>query len=207
MQIKVKDNIKEFTKGLNNVQKKQIPFALSVAINNTLFDMKKTNERKIDTIFEGGATRYTKRQFRFKKSTKRDPVGIFFITKEGEQYLKYQIDGGIRTPRGSAVIVPFKKNVRLNKFGNLSKAKSPQALLAKNNVFSANIKGVGGIYQRSKYMKSIQNSKVKLLLAYEDQTNYTNPRYPFYETNKKIANRVFGRNFKRALARALKTAR
>jgi hypothetical protein len=207
MQIKVKDNIKEFTKGLSRVQKQQIPFATSVAINNTLFDMKKTNERKLATIFEGGVTAYTKRQFRFSKSTKRLPVGVFFITDEGEQYLKYQIDGGIRTPRGSAVIVPFKKNVRLNKFGNLSKAKSPQALLAKNNVFSANIKGVGGIYQRSKYMKSIKNSKVKLLLAYEDQTHYRNPRYPFYETNTKIADRVFGRNFKRALERALKTAR
>jgi hypothetical protein len=207
MQIKIKDNIKQFTKGLNSVQKKQIPFATSMAINSTLFDMKKTNERKIDMIFEGGATSYTKRQFRFQKSTKRKPVGFFFITPEGEQYLKFQIDGGVRTPRKRAVVVPFKKNIRLNKFGNLTKAKAPQALLDKPNVFSANIKGVGGIYQRSKYVKKIKNSRVKLLLAYEDQTNYRNPRYPFYETNTKIADRVFGRNFKRALARALKTAR
>ena len=207
MQIKIKDNIKEFTRGLNKFQKKQIPFATSMAINSTLFDMKKSNERKIDMIFDGGATRFTKQQFLFKKSTKQNLVGFFYITKKGEEYLKYQIQGGIRTPNRRAMAVPYTKNIRLNKFGNLSRAKKPRTLLDKPNVFSANIKGVAGIYQRGKYVKSIKNSRIKLLLAYEDQVNYKNPKYPFYETNSKIANKVFGRNFKRALKRAIATAK
>ena len=41
MQIKIKDNIKQFTKGLSKVQKKQIPFATTQSINNTLFGLKK----------------------------------------------------------------------------------------------------------------------------------------------------------------------
>ena len=41
MQIKIKDNIKQFTKGLSKVQQKQIPFATAQAINGTLFGLKK----------------------------------------------------------------------------------------------------------------------------------------------------------------------
>ncbi len=41
MQIKIKDNSKEFAKQLSDTHKKQIPFATSQAINTTLFALKK----------------------------------------------------------------------------------------------------------------------------------------------------------------------
>ena len=50
MQVSVKSNIKEITKWTTNAQKKQIPFATSVAINNTLFDLKKEMEILFPTL-------------------------------------------------------------------------------------------------------------------------------------------------------------
>ena len=48
MQVSVKSNVKEITKWTTNAQKKQIPFATSVAINNTLFDLKKEMSKQMD---------------------------------------------------------------------------------------------------------------------------------------------------------------
>ena len=52
MQIKIKDNIKQFSKGLTKFEKKQIPFATAQGINSTLFglkkEMSKQAEKKLD---------------------------------------------------------------------------------------------------------------------------------------------------------------
>ena len=39
--IKVKDNIKQFTKGMNRKQREQVPFAVATALNATAFDLRK----------------------------------------------------------------------------------------------------------------------------------------------------------------------
>ena len=41
MQININTNIKEVTKGMSSIQKKQIPFAAANAINTTLFELRK----------------------------------------------------------------------------------------------------------------------------------------------------------------------
>ena len=41
MQIKIKDNIKEFKKGLDKVAKQKLPQITRSAVNNTLFGLRK----------------------------------------------------------------------------------------------------------------------------------------------------------------------
>ena len=67
MQVSVKSNIKEITKWTTNAQKKQIPFATSVAINNTLFDLKKEMAKQMDKKLDR-PTPFTKRGFFIKKA-------------------------------------------------------------------------------------------------------------------------------------------
>ena len=56
MQINVKSNIKEITKFTTTVQKKQIPFATSRALNDTAFNIARKDLPKFaNRIFTGGA--------------------------------------------------------------------------------------------------------------------------------------------------------
>ena len=41
IKIDLRSNIKEFTRGLDNISRKQVPFATSRALNNTAFDLRK----------------------------------------------------------------------------------------------------------------------------------------------------------------------
>ena len=71
MQIKIKDNIKQFTKGLSSFEKKQIPFAVATGINTTLFglrkEMGKQTVKKLDR-----PTPATQKGFTIKKANKRN---------------------------------------------------------------------------------------------------------------------------------------
>ena len=66
------------------------------------------------------------------------------------EYLRFQIEGGTRTPKGRAIAVPT-SNVKLNRYGNLAGGQGRiKRLLAKKNVFQGTIGGVAGIWQRPK---------------------------------------------------------
>ena len=117
MQINVKSNIKEITKFTTNVQKKQIPFATSVAINNTLFDLKKEMAKQMDKKLDR-PTPFTKRGFFINKAKKNLLVGVLLMKDIVANYMQYQIEGGTRNT-GKRIPVPYQPNARLNKFGNI----------------------------------------------------------------------------------------
>mgnify|MGYP005715588803 CR=1 FL=1 len=96
MQVNVKTNIKEISKNLTRDQKKQVPFASAMAINNTLFqlrkEMGKQTRKKLDR-----PTKFTQNGFVVQKAKKQNLKGMLFLKDAVEKYLKFQIDGGIRS--------------------------------------------------------------------------------------------------------------
>ena len=200
MQIKIKDNIKQFTKGLSSFEKKQLPFAGATGINTTLFglrkEMGKQTVKKLDR-----PTPAPQQGFTIKKANKRNLTGALAIKDFVADYLKYQIDGGIRQT-GKKIPVPYTQNARLNKFGNIPN-KRKGLIKRPTKQFIAKIGGVSGVFQRS----GRGGKQVKLLIAFEDSVTYDKKPFPFYKIGKGYINSVYSRNLARAFAKAMRTAR
>ena len=196
MQVNVKTNIKEISKNLTRDQKKQVPFASAMAINNTLFqlrkEMGKQTRKKLDR-----PTKFTQNGFVVQKAKKQNLKGMLFLKDAVEKYLKFQIDGGVRST-GKYIPVPFKQNARLNKFGNIVGKRS--GLIKKKSQFIGTVNGILGVWERQK------GNKLKLIIGFERTVEYK-PKLPFYTIAQKFSAAVFDRNFTKAIARAIKSAR
>ena len=196
MQVNVKTNIKEISKNLTRDQKKQVPFASAMAINNTLFqlrkEMGKQTRKKLDR-----PTKFTQNGFVVQKAKKQNLKGMLFLKDAVEKYLKFQIDGGIRST-GKYIPVPFKQNARLNKFGNIVGKRS--GLIKKKSQFIGTVNGLLGVWERQK------GNKLKLIIGFERTVEYK-PKLPFYTIAQKFSAAVFDRNFTKAITRAIKSAR
>ena len=195
MKVNVESNIKEITKWTTNAQKKQIPFATSVAINNTLFDLKKEMAKQMDKKLDR-PTPFTKRGFFINKAKKNLLVGVLLMKDIVANYMQFQIEGGTRTT-GKQIPVPYKPNARLNKFGNIIGKRT--GLIKKNTQFIGNVSGTEGVYERTK-------DGLKLIIGFERSVTYR-PRFPFYVIAEKFSNAVFDKKFAKAFNRALRSAR
>ena len=208
MKLSLKHDIGKLTKTLSDIQKKQIPFAASQAINDTLFNIqretKKQMPRKLDR-----PTRYTLGAFRVNKASKRKLKGQVYL-HDSRRYLEWQIEGGTRRNGAKKIGVPF--NATLNQYGNIPARK--RGLIKNKNQFIATIKGITGVWERGNYdrkgkFRSNGKSKataVKLMVAFEVDVQYKK-RFPFYKIAEGVARNQFPRYFKRRLERALETAR
>ena len=195
MQVSVKSNVKEIAKWTTNAQKKQIPFATSVAINNTLFDLKKEMAKQMDKKLDR-PTPFTKRGFFINKAKKNLLVGVLLMKDIVASYMHYQVEGGTRTT-GKPIPVPYQPNARLNKFGNIIGKKT--GLIKKSTQFIGNVGGTDGVYERTK-------DGLKLIIGFERSVTYR-PRFPFYIIAQKFSNAVFDKKFTKAFNRALKSAK
>ena len=209
--LSIRTNAKPAKQFLTNLQKKQIPFATARAITQTLqvakVDVLKQLDKDIDR-----PTPFTRRGFRILPANKRTLRGLLFIMPKQADYLKYQIFGGARLPKGQALALrpakPGPGGIRLNRYGNVPPSQQARALLAKG-AFSATINGVAGIWQAPKKTKTgkiRKGSRMRLLLAYERQAVYT-PRYRFFERGQNSIRVHFPDIFAKSFRNAVLTAR
>ena len=210
MEVNIKSNVKEFKKGLSRMQKKQIPFATSVALNLTGNLVLTGLGRTASRTFKGGATPSTLRAFKVGKgikgrrpniifSTKKDLTTQIFLPPWAANYLKYSIDGGVRKTTGAGTGVPT-SNRKVNKFGNIPGRRS--GIVKGKKQFVAVIKGINGVWER--HGKGGRN--VRLLIAFEKDPSYK-PIFPYYTTAKKTVDIHFKRKMKIQLAKAIRNAK
>ena len=211
IQIKIKTETKRVKRYLRKVEKKQIPFATARAITQTLQVAKKDVIRQLDKDIDR-PTPFTRRGFRVDGAKKDTLTGRLFILPKQNQYLQWQIFGGVRTPQGVAFalrpVKPGPGRIRLNRFGNIPPGQRAKAQLAKG-AFSATIGGVAGIWKaptKTKSGKLRKGSRFQLLLAYERQAVYR-PRYRFFERGQNSIRVNWPRIFERSFRDAIRTAR
>ena len=184
-------------KRLTRVQKKQVPFATSVALNNTakyvVEKEKQEAKKKLDE-----PTPFTLRGFRVRRSNKRNLEAAVYIAPIQAKYLLPHIKGGRQIKKSQ--VTP--KNLRLNKYGNIPGLRTGKIkkLLQKPNVFAAEIRGVKGIWQRDK------KGGLKLLVASAERITYKK-QFAFYGVAARHASNRFAPEFYKALRRALASAR
>ena len=223
MQIDIRSDIKELTRSLNRIQRKQIPFATSKALNATAFDVRKTLQDALD-IHLDNPTSYTKRGVQVEKSTKRNLVAKvgFRSRKFGKgqgkitqaEDMKRQIKGGTRFPQGQAIPVPVPSNMRPNKFGNIPRGKIDRLLADKDKYFSGTPKGGkggAGIWQRmpanSKRAKSRnKGGRIRMVIAWEPKAQYSG-RFPFRQIVARTVRKNFRLRFDTSIRQALASAR
>jgi len=216
MDFDVRGNIKEFTRSLNRLQKEQLPFAVSLALNETADDVSQVQRKQAERLFDrptpfvlnGLST--TRGKFRGKRATKRRLIasiipgsargGLDAAGNRIQDLLKLQIEGGTRTPKGRAIVVPTKL-AKTNKYGNL-RNKQVARLAGQKTTFSAGqAEGMKpGLYRRQGKGKAI------MLVAYEPVANYRQ-RFPFYRIGEGVVGSKLRRNLDKAMARAMRTRR
>lgn len=193
--INVKSNVKQFTRHLNRIEKKQVPFATARALTWTAQDVQKWLIKKIPSIFNVTKKWWLKQQptgIKIKPAKKNDLVSSIY-TKA--YFANLQEEGGAKRPtRSKNLVIPTKKVPKSRR-----KAGGAAVMLKGKKVFST----ARGIYRR----KGGKKSKTIELLFHKERSANINPRFNFKQTAHSIATRMFKRNFLRSLANALKTGR
>ena len=201
MRLNIKSNVREVERGLNDVARRQMPFAVSVAINDVLRNIKRNSEKRLKRNLDR-PTPFTLKSFGIRFANKRSLTGRVFVKPVQSRYLKWAEDGGSRSPRGRAIVVPVKQ--RLNKYGNMPKGALRRAM-AKPTVFAGTPKGrpgAAGIYQRL----GKANAKLKLLASFENVARYK-PRLGFKVGARRTAEARLPGAMYRALKQAVANAR
>jgi len=140
MQISIKHDVNQAIKGLSRLQRQQVPFATSVAINKTAVKVKQRLTRTIPQVFDR-PNRMTRKSVKFPRkywSTKRKlyaKVVLQDFASKGSapaDYLHAQIHGGTRSDKRSeralryaGILYPDEQTVmskyaKRNKFGNIT---------------------------------------------------------------------------------------
>ena len=217
MQISVKSDVDKAMKSLRRINKKQIPFASALGLTNTAKKVAKFEQHMMAKQLDR-PTPFTVKGVRWARANKADfKTGnlhsrVYIMPKQAE-YLKFQIEGGTRTPRGTAIAVPT-DNLKRNRYGNMLGGRNRiKRLLARKDTFQGKVGGVEGIWQRPKKGKQRAGtfgvkgqSGLKLLVAYEQTAQYQK-RFDFYGIAKRTVNRIIGRELGKAIQQALKSAK
>ncbi|MCH7948392.1 MAG: hypothetical protein IIC66_11400 [candidate division Zixibacteria bacterium] len=195
MEISVKFDVKKLTRSLSRLQRKQIPFATAIALNDTAFQAKKLAVKAMPRFIDR-PTPATKRGLFIVKAKKTRLIAIVGFKAFVWEYMKYQVLGGTRSATGKKIAVPS-RTARLNKYGNIPGRRSG---LIKKGYFFAKAGGTLGVFKPS------GKRKVKLIAILTDQATYK-PRYPFHRIIERAVKKRFKPNFEKSLARAMLTAR
>ena len=208
MKIRVTSNIKQVAKKLDVIQRSQIPFAASVAINETIGktnskglrsvitrEMNKRLDRPKSTTTKAG--RGNNALF-FQRSSKRNLTATLGFKDWASKFIKFLVFGGIRTT-GKNIPIPYKKNARLDRHGNIRGKRG--GLIRNQKQFFGNVGGVDGVYERTK-----REPKPRLIIGFKRAVNY-NPIFPFYEIAGRYIGFTFPKRFSQALRKALRSAR
>jgi hypothetical protein len=177
MNIDISSNIKQVKKALTKFEKKLIPAATTYTVNELAFKISRQEmPKRADKVFAGGATGWTKRGFAYKKAKRGQSSSKVFIRDSQAEYMKYQIDGGTRRPKGRSILVP-NGQARKNKYGNLTKG-TYQKIATNQGYFSNNDKV---------YKKVGKKGKVKVVASHKSKANYK-PKFKYFNYAKGYIN-------------------
>lgn len=191
---------KELTRNLTRIAERQIPFATVQALNAVAEQVKQAEKENIKATFPT-ATPFTVNSVVVLRARKSSPRAVVLIKDTAAKYLQPYEGGGVHYLNSRALLNP--KNVRLNQYGNLTKGKL-SGLKGRSDVFIGSIHGksgpVNGVWQR------LAGGKLKLLIRFGDALP-VKERLNYQQTGVKVVSSIYAREFNKALAAALATAK
>jgi hypothetical protein len=193
--VSVDLNTRKFDRWLSQAPRKQVPFAIAKSLTMTAQDAQKEIKRELLLRFTI-RNRHVPRGIRIKAATKRRPIAEVGSI---DAFMKLQETGGVKKPRRSRRLAIPTRQVRRTKTGRVRKAQRPRQLLNRKNVFEARSRKGAVIFQRTR-----TGLKALYILRPSAQIK---PRFGLRSTATKVAERRGQRNFVRAMAVAMRTAR
>lgn len=215
--IGIKADLKPLHRAMIALGAKQVPFAMSLAINDLAKGVAAAEVEAIDATFDT-PTPFTEKAIRIAVATKSRPVATVAMKDIQASYLAPYVLGGDRSLGGKrGMLAP--RAVALNQYGNLTKGKLA-ALRAKPGIYIGPIKTksgkvINGVWQRPTKPKLGRGRRasgaqprqgLKLLIQFEDTTP-VRKRLPFEQVARRYVQRNAAAAFDAALRRALATAR
>lgn len=198
MQISFASNLRQVERDLSDVARRQLPFATSVALNDTALDVQAAVTSDLDDKLDK-PTPFTRKAYGVRRSTKQSLEARVYAKPIQARYLSTLEDGGTRTPARRAIVTP--QSVKLNQYGNLPRG-AIKRQLAVPTTFSGTPKGGkggSGIYTR-------RAGKLVKVISYASRATYK-PTLGFRNTAAKAAAASFPDRFTRALVRAFAARR
>ena len=235
LNINITSNMKDVRRQLDAFTAKQLPFALSQAINKTAARVVSAETENLKKTFDN-PTPFTLNSVGISKARKSAPTAKIFIKDIAAAYIQPYEDGGLHKLNSRALLNP--KDIKLNAYGNLPKATLAR-LKAKPGVFIGPVKlkngeTVNGVWQRpmlrgkdavlgvgmtvrqrqkllrDKHGKLARGANVtgrlKLLIRFGDALP-VKKRLGFGSTALAIVEKYFPQDFEAAFADAVRTAR
>lgn len=193
MEFRVTNNIDQFKRGLNLVQREQIPYAASRAINDTAVDAQEAVQEAIPHIFENRKKWWLKRQptgIKVKFSNKKNLHAQVFTNA---YFAKIQAEGGTKKPKTARNLAIPTKAVP-NRYRTSHGAR--EMVADRGNVFR-NEKGV---------FKRTGKRKITLLWSFSPSASITRV-FNFHEIIQKVVKRRFSKHFEKRLNEALASAK
>lgn len=146
-------NLQDFRNTLSGIRK-QIPFATAQALTSVACQIEQGEKKGLQRQLEN-PTPFTVNAVRSTAARKTNLTAKVFVMDTAASYLDPFEFGGLHKLNGKALLNP--KNIRLNKYGNLSRNKLAQ-LKANPNDFIGTVttktgKSINGVWQRKKYKK------------------------------------------------------
>ena len=203
MEISVRSNIKEFTRGVNDLVKRQVPFAASKTINTIAYELSKQEfVSEMDSQLDK-PTRFTRQAFVYQQSTKRNLTSIVRAKQIQKSYLHWQVDGGHRAPKNRAIPIPVGQ--KRNAYGNMPKG-AVKRLAGNKKTFSGIPRGrkTPGIYQRT---GKKGRGGLKLMVKWQPEGANYHKRIDFLSVAERVVRARFPRLMSANLAAAIRTAR
>ncbi|KVS52240.1 hypothetical protein WK39_26640 [Burkholderia cepacia] len=227
--ISVAANARKVERGLNDLVRKQLPFAVAQGINRTAQRVAEAEAKNIvDTL--ANPSPFTRGSVGVKRARKSDPTAVVFMKDIAASYLKPYEVGGVHKINGRALLNP--KNIRLNQYGQLPRG-TLAMLKGRPDVFIGAVKTasgetINGVWQRPtntarvtllnargkrlgklNKLDATQNNgrgRLKLLIRFGDALP-VKKRLNWGDRARQIVDRWIDRDMQDALAAAMRTAR
>lgn len=187
--LEVNVNISNTLKGLGKTVK-QLNRVNAMALNNTAFEIRKSDVPKGFEKSLDRPTPFTKRGVRVKKARSRAAFVMAWIHMAPiqDKYLSKQVFGGVSTEKHP---VPS-RTIKLNKYGNLTRRATKR-------------KGTFNVRKGNKSFTMIRSGKrtVKMVALWPTSRRYRK-RLPFDRIVYRGAKRVFNKHYRAAFKRVLK---
>lgn len=211
MRVAVTTNIEQLAKDLDDLAKRQVPFAIALALTRTAQDARTGVVSSLPESFEIRNT-WVERSFRVTKATKgHDPVAIMGSLYEP---MALQAEGGVKEgERGKDVAVPVAARASE---GDVTRPASWPGRLAKKRDFfvapfgggivGAASDGSGGVGLFQRVGRRREKKRLKLWWLIEPEVK-VEPRWAFEAISRAAIEGALVDNFWAAMEQAVATAR
>lgn len=212
MSVTIRIDTSKVAQNLDALAAKQIPFALSLAINRLGEQGQQAERQRFAQVFTERRKDFLEREGVKRlgpAATKNNPSVTFGPSARADFLFKFE-QGGQRPTRSGSIMIPV--DAKRNKKDIVNAANRPRALIANKTS-----KGAGGVFllttQRGKlapglYQRTGRGGRggVKLLFARE-QKAIIPPSLHFVQTFSTIAKNQWATTFDAALKQAIATAK